>query len=129
MNQDLVLNTSSAMSKYGLLAVGYEYVNIDDCWSSVRDPSNQTIIPDYTKFPNGMAYIADQLHAEGFKFGMYSDAGNKTVSCSSNPPSTPFGDRSLISSNLTVCWLPRQLRLRKGRRRYLCKLGSGLLEV
>jgi alpha-galactosidase len=74
-----VLNTSSVISHSGLLAAGYEYINVDDCWSSSRDPDNNTIIPDYSKFPNGMAYVADQLHAAGFKFGMYSDAGNDTV--------------------------------------------------
>lgn len=28
-----------------------------------------------TKFPNGMGYVADQLHSMGLKFGMYSSAG------------------------------------------------------
>jgi alpha-galactosidase len=94
------------MSKFGLLALGYEYVNVDDCWSSSRDPNNNTIIPDYTKFPNGMAYVADQLHAAGFKFGMYSDAGNNTVNFSFNPPSYP-SIKLLTTLNRTVRWLSR----------------------
>ena len=33
---------------------------------------------DTTKFPNGMAHVADQLHELGLGFGMYSDAGSMT---------------------------------------------------
>ena len=33
---------------------------------------------DPTKFPNGMAHVADQLHELGLGFGMYSDAGSMT---------------------------------------------------
>jgi alpha-galactosidase len=62
--------------------LGYHYVILDDCWSSGRG-SNGSIIPDASKFPNGMAWLGDQLHAQGFGFGMYSSAGTETMSYTS----------------------------------------------
>lgn len=60
----------------GLRDLGYEYIVLDDCWSEGRNASNNnTLIPNKTKFPRGMAAVADDIHALGLKFGMYSDAG------------------------------------------------------
>lgn len=39
---------------------------------------NGKIQPNPTKFPSGMKAMADYVHARGLKFGLYSDAGNKT---------------------------------------------------
>ena len=39
---------------------------------------NGKIQPNPTKFPNGMKALSDYVHARGLKFGLYSDAGNKT---------------------------------------------------
>jgi len=54
--------------------LGYYYVILDDCWSAGRS-ANGTLQPNTTKFPNGMGYVADQLHGMGLGFGMYSSAG------------------------------------------------------
>jgi len=64
---------------YGLKDLGYHYVILDDCWSFGRNASNNnSLIADPKKFPNGMAAVADKLHALGLGFGMYSDAGKYT---------------------------------------------------
>ena len=36
-----------------------------------RDPSTGRIVPDPSKFPNGISGVADQVHALGLKFGIY----------------------------------------------------------
>lgn len=62
----------------GLKDVGYEYVNIDDCWSDKekrRDPTTKEIIPDAIKFPQGISHTAEVIHSMGLKLGIYSDAG------------------------------------------------------
>ncbi|KAI0127622.1 glycoside hydrolase superfamily [Xylariales sp. AK1849] len=69
------------MVNLGLKDLGYEYVNIDDCWSdkvSRRDNTTQRIIPDSTKFPEGISHVADEVHAKGLKLGIYGDAGTDT---------------------------------------------------
>lgn len=50
---------------------------LDDCWSAGRNESGY-LKWNETKFPNGMAHVADQLHSMGLGFGMYSDAGTYT---------------------------------------------------
>lgn len=50
---------------------------LDDCWSDGRD-SKGKLIEDKKKFPRGMGAVADDLHAQGFLFGMYSSAGELT---------------------------------------------------
>lgn len=78
LSQSLILSTASTIKKSGLRDLGYHYIILDDCWSSGR-ASNGALIPDATKFPNGMGYLGSQLHADGFGFGIYSSAGTKTV--------------------------------------------------
>lgn len=62
------------MANYGLRDLGYKYVVLDDCWSEGRNSSGY-LVPNSQKFPNGMAYVANQIHSLGMMFGMYSSAG------------------------------------------------------
>ena len=66
----------------GLKDVGYEYVNIDDCWSDKekrRDATTKEIIPDAIKFPQGISHTAEVIHSMGLKLGIYSDAGSSPL--------------------------------------------------
>lgn len=73
------MSSGKLITALGLRDMGYEYIILDDCWSNGRNASNNyTLIPDYNKFPGGMALVADDLHALGFKYGMYSSAGQYT---------------------------------------------------
>ena len=82
----LVEQTADAMVANGMAAAGYRYVNIDDCWMAHnRDPRTGRLVPDPTKFPHGIAAVADYVHARGFKLGIYADAG--TATCAGYPGS------------------------------------------
>jgi alpha-galactosidase len=59
----------------GMKAVGYEYVNIDDCWQGQRDA--QGVIHGNSNFPDIKA-LGDYIHSKGLKFGIYSSPGPKT---------------------------------------------------
>lgn len=74
MDEELIISTARTLVDLGFRDAGYHYVVLDDCWSNGRY-DNGTLRPDFTKFPNGMKYVADQIHALGMGFGMYSDAG------------------------------------------------------
>ena len=63
------------MVQNGMKAVGYEYVNLDDCWQGKRDA--QGIIHSNGNFPN-MKALSDYIHSKGLKFGIYSSPGPKT---------------------------------------------------
>ena len=59
----------------GMKAVGFEYVNIDDCWQGQRDA--QGVIHGNIHFPD-MKALGDYIHRKGLKFGIYSSPGPKT---------------------------------------------------
>ncbi|KAJ7735747.1 glycoside hydrolase [Mycena metata] len=74
IDQDLMLTTATLMKSLGLLDAGYHYVNIDDCYAEKNRTASGDIIPDKIRFPNITA-MTDQIHALGFKTGIYSDSG------------------------------------------------------
>ncbi|KAH8111511.1 alpha-galactosidase/alpha-n-acetylgalactosaminidase [Phellopilus nigrolimitatus] len=76
-DQDLLLSTAQKIVDLGLRDVGYNYVLQDDCWSAGRNSTGH-LQADTTKFPDGMASIADKIHDMQLKFGIYSDAGSLT---------------------------------------------------
>jgi len=48
-------------------AAGYEYVNIDDCWMTHQRDASGRLVPDQTKFPDGIAGTAAYVHSKGLK--------------------------------------------------------------
>ena len=85
INEQLIKDTADKMVESGLLAAGYDYLVIDDCWSLKERDENGRLAADPEKFPNGMKAVADYVHSKGLKFGMYSCAGNLT--CAGYPGS------------------------------------------
>jgi alpha-galactosidase len=86
-----IMIAANQIVNLGLRDGGYEYVNsmwneliqrvemylislVDDCWSikNSRNTSNNRIIPDPSKFPDGIAGVEDKVHALGLKIGIYS---------------------------------------------------------
>jgi alpha-galactosidase len=76
--------TADAMAGNGMRDAGYRYIVIDDCWHGTRT-ADGFITEDRTRFPSGIKALAEYVHAKGFKFGIYSDAGSKT--CGGRPGS------------------------------------------
>lgn len=69
--------------------MGYEYVNLDDCWAYSRDPVTHELTWDAERFPSGMPGLADWLHERGFKFGIYTSVGDSTCSSGGRPITVP----------------------------------------
>ena len=88
ISDQLIVETARAMRDKGYLAAGYRYIVIDDCWSLRERGADGRIVPDPAKFPRGMKALADDLHAMGFLFGMYSCAGVQT--CAGYPSSFDY---------------------------------------
>jgi alpha-galactosidase len=55
---------------------------------TTRNSSTNRIVPDPTKFPNGISGLASTIHGLGLKIGIYSDAGTNT--CSGFPGSLGY---------------------------------------
>ncbi|MCX5208324.1 ricin-type beta-trefoil lectin domain protein [Kitasatospora sp. NBC_00240] len=77
-SETLILNQAASLVSSGLAAKGYQTVTIDDCWMTHSRGADGNLVVDSAKFPNGMAYIGQQLHDKGLKFGIYEDIGNWT---------------------------------------------------
>lgn len=82
------LDTANKFISLGLKDLGYEYINIDDCWSTHARNATGHLVPDPSKWPNGIKPVVDQIHSMGLKFGLYGDAG--TLTCAGYPGSEGY---------------------------------------
>lgn len=133
LNETVVKASALAMSTNGMLAVGYQYINLDDGWMNFkRGPKNapntpaardSTLSADPGKFPSGIPSLSTYIHGLVEKFGIYLSGGLSTCGgggCdSSNCYWTlgsfgyEFGDAATIAAwNVdylkfdTTCWMP-----------------------
>ncbi|KAF7545565.1 hypothetical protein G7046_g9534 [Stylonectria norvegica] len=83
LNQSLFVQTAEAMIERGLLAAGYNRLNLDDEWSTMERLSNGSMAWDTEKFPDGLPWLTTYLKGKGFIPGIYTDAGN--LSCGGFP--------------------------------------------
>jgi len=75
VTEGIVLDAARAMASK-LSGSGYAYVNLDCGWSTKhRDPATGELQVNATRFPHGMAWLAEQIHALGLKLGMYGALG------------------------------------------------------
>ena len=104
IDEAAIQDIAQALVDTGLRAKGYQYVNIDDCWQVERSAADGTIVVDPARFPSGLRYVADWLHARGFKFGIYTAAHELT--CQGRPGSyeyeaVEYSTRAVLAS--TCC--------------------------
>ncbi|KAF4676464.1 hypothetical protein FOL47_006102 [Perkinsus chesapeaki] len=79
ISEKLYTDMADILIEEGYKDLGYEYVNIDDCWSTMeRDPQTGEMVPDPERFPHGIKWLADYMHERGLKLGLYADIGSCT---------------------------------------------------
>ncbi|MDD2764398.1 MAG: alpha-galactosidase [Opitutaceae bacterium] len=94
VSERLIMETADAMASNGMKDAGYQYVVIDDGWQLGMTPArgwewqgtafkagrdtNNVLMVDPVKFPNGMKYVADYVHSKGLRFGIYTAPGRRT---------------------------------------------------
>jgi hypothetical protein len=72
---------ADAMKSSGLGKAGFQYVNVDDFWYQCPGGQGPNVdqygrwVIDPTKFPDGVKPVADHVHHDGFKFGIYVTPG------------------------------------------------------
>jgi alpha-galactosidase len=77
-NEAMIKGIADIFVSKGLKAAGYEYVNLDDCWAQPKRNAEGNLVPNPTRFPNGIKAVADYVHSKGLKFGIYTSAGTAT---------------------------------------------------
>ncbi|AHH94654.1 glycoside hydrolase family 27 protein, partial [Kutzneria albida] len=83
--EGFVKGIADTLVSSGLKEAGYTYVNLDDCWAESSRDSLGNLVPNRTRFPNGIKAVADYVHGKGLKFGLYSSAGTKTCNAAGFP--------------------------------------------
>ncbi|KAJ7759452.1 glycoside hydrolase family 27 protein [Mycena maculata] len=74
INETLILETAQLIKSLGLADVGYNYVNIDDCYSEKKRTAVGDIVEEKTRFPSGMKWLTDQIHALDLDAGWFTCA-------------------------------------------------------
>src|SRR4051794_17911855 len=75
---EAIAGCARALVDSGMREAGYEYVVLDDCWQDGRRDSTGRLAAHPTRFPDGIAALADEIHGLGLKFGLYSVPGSLT---------------------------------------------------
>ncbi len=78
INEQLYKDMTDRLAADGFKEFGYEYVNLDDCWSEKERDSSHKLVADKKRFPNGIKGLADYVHSKGLKLGIYGSVGAKT---------------------------------------------------
>ena len=76
VSQEKVMSSAAALINRGLADYGYAYMNIDDAWEAEERAADGSIVTN-EKFPD-IKGLADWLHANGLKMGIYSSPGDRT---------------------------------------------------
>ena len=73
-----ILAVAECMATNGFKEAGYVYVNIDDGWLKPDRDEEGKLVAREDKFPHGMKYLTEKIHALGFKAGIYLGCGVTT---------------------------------------------------
>ncbi len=74
-----ILAVATAMAHNGMKAAGYTYVNIDDSWETDhRAPDGSLLVNSAFGGVAGIKQLANQIHALGLKFGIYTSPAART---------------------------------------------------
>ncbi|XP_061456231.1 alpha-N-acetylgalactosaminidase-like isoform X2 [Rhineura floridana] len=86
ISEHLIKAMADRLAGDGWKQLGYEYVNLDDCWAADKRDAQGRLQPNPQRFPSGIKALADYVHSKGLKFGIYSDMGRMT--CAGYPGTT-----------------------------------------
>jgi len=85
ISERLFRNMADMLVVGGWKEVGYEYIMLDDCWSSMQRSDAGELMADPDRFPSGIKALAGYVHKLGLKIGIYADYG--TATCGGYPGS------------------------------------------
>lgn len=88
IDQEMIVQMAQVMEKKGLVAAGYQYMNIDDCWEAKHRSIRNELESDAVTFPDGIKKLAERVNACGMKLGIYSSNG--TLTCQDYPASLGY---------------------------------------
>lgn len=100
ISEKLFMDMADRLSEDGWRELGYVYVNIDDCWSSMERDKDGRLQADPKRFPGGIKKLAQYMHDRGLKLGIYGDMGTHTCG---GYPGTPL-DKIKLDAQTFADW-------------------------
>jgi alpha-galactosidase len=85
VTENEIREAADRLVETGLRDAGYEYLVVDDCWMADELDEDGRFVPHPEDFPGGIEALAEYVHEQGLKFGIYSSAGTET--CQGYPAS------------------------------------------
>eukprot|EP01052_Picozoa_sp_SAG31_P021363 SAG31_NODE_1647_length_7645_cov_47.639544_7_plen_151_part_00 len=73
-NESIVMGIAEVMA-HRLRPAGYEYISLDCGYSTKRRDSEGNLVVNGSRYPHGMVWLGERIHALGLKFGMYASMG------------------------------------------------------
>lgn len=77
ISQNIIEQAVELFQNKGLYECGWNHIMMDDLWQGTRK-ADGTPQPNASRFPNGLKTVADYVHQNGMKFGLYTDAADRT---------------------------------------------------
>lgn len=78
ISESIVKQATQLFLDKGLFDCGWNHIMMDDRWQADSRAADGKPLPNPTRFPNGLKSVADYVHNNGMRFGIYTDAANKT---------------------------------------------------
>uniref|UniRef100_A0A3Q1FQB6 Alpha-galactosidase n=1 Tax=Acanthochromis polyacanthus TaxID=80966 RepID=A0A3Q1FQB6_9TELE len=100
ISETLFTDMADRLAEDGWRELGYVYVNIDDCWSSMERDQQGRLQADPKRFPMGIRNLSQYMHARGLKLGIYGDMGSHTCG---GYPGTPL-DKIELDAQTFADW-------------------------
>ena len=78
IDENRILAAAGALVSSGMRDAGYRYVVVDDCWQATTRAADGALRADPVRFPHGMRWLGDRIHAMGLRFGIYQSPEEQT---------------------------------------------------
>ncbi|XP_054754676.2 alpha-N-acetylgalactosaminidase-like [Lytechinus pictus] len=112
IGENLYKTMADLVVEKGYKDLGYEFINMDDCWMASSRDSNGRLQGDPTRFPSGIKALADYIHSKGLKLGIYESMGYHT--CQKLPgtfghietDAQTFADWGIDMVKMDACYTP-----------------------
>jgi len=76
------MQQADALVASGMRDAGYQYLIVQECIAPGRNAAGE-LVADGKRFPHGLKFLADYIHARGLLAGIYTDVGPNT--CFNDP--------------------------------------------
>lgn len=77
ISEEIIHKAVELFKNKGLYDCGWNHIMMDDLWQGTCK-ADGTPQPNAQRFPNGLKTVADYVHDNGMKFGLYTDEADRT---------------------------------------------------